>query len=331
MKFSKLSLLALMSVKSATLQAETITTAEIVSLTTSAVMSCAEYRPVGVCFWLRCTLAGCDIETSVKFAHYNPELTFQTYRDAENPPWSEAEALMDLGMMNYNGSLVTTILETMGAGLGELGGGAGSENKAASHSNLTFTLTDAFGNPAVLLASAMASTGYVCDPDLTPFYPYYISNMDLVSWRFGIPEMFYPESLNPFGNELGSTTYNWGGYYPRIGYVTNHDPLKESGLIAFRAAHFITRDNQDHIYTSIDRSGGSGWWPPGPLTENSGKWQQLSPKGETSCHFFPLSASTGPSDGLNSYRSDDGAHVWNLWREYKCCERRGAFLYDVEW
>lgn len=312
-------------------KADTITTAEVVTKTSSAFFNCAEYELIGTCFWLKCTISGCTILTSVKVTHYNPEITIQTYRDAEKPPWTETQLILDTMQAGHDGSLVSVILETMGSGLGELGGGGGSENKAASHSNMTFTLTDAFGNPVMLASKVIGSLGFVCDPNLIPMYPYYISNLDTVAWRFGIPEMLYPESLNPFGHNLGSNSYNWGGYYPRIGHVTNHDLVKESGLIAFRSAHFITRRNQSHVYTTIDQSNREGFWPPGPLTENTGKWQQLAPKGETSCKTFPLNAGTGPSDGLAGYRSDDGAHVWNLWRRYKCCKDRGDFLYDIEW
>jgi integrating conjugative element protein (TIGR03756 family) len=312
-------------------KADTITTAEVITKTTSAFFNCADYEVVGVCFWLYCTITGCTVKTSAKVAHYNPEITTQTYRNAEKPPWVETRVMLDAMQAGHDGSLISIILDTMGAGLDELGGGAGSENKAASHSNMTFTLTDSFGNPVLLASKVIGASGYVCDPKLTPMYPYYVSNLDTVAWRFSIPEMFYPQSLNPFGSLLGSNSYNWGGYYPRIGHVTNHDLVKESGLIAFRSAHFLSRRGESHVYTSIAQNSREGFWPPGPLTKSSGKWQQLAPKGEASCKTFPLSAGTGPSDGLSGYRSDDGAHVWNLWRRYKCCKDRGDFLYDIEW
>lgn len=331
LKPAVLSILVTLSLSVGGVRADTITTDQVITRTTAAFFNCADYQVVGVCFWLYCTWTGCTIRTSAKVAHYNPELTMQTYRNAQEPPWTETRQILALTQSDYDGSLVSTILSTMGSGLDELGGGGGSENKAASHSNMTFTLTDSFGNPVMFASSVASMSGYVCDPKLTPMYPYYISNLDTVSWRFGIPEMFYPESLNPFGSLLGSNSYNWGGYYPRIGHVTNHDEIKESGLIAFRSGHFITRRNQDHIYTSIDQNDSEGWWAPDPLTVSSGRWQQLAPKADTSCRTFPLSADMGPSDGLQSRRSDDGAHVWNLWRQYKCCQDRGSFLYDVEW
>ena len=321
----------IMTVVISPVKAEKINTTQVIDRTLSAFVSCADYAIVGVCFWLRCGWSGCKVVTTPKVAHYAPDLAVQTYRDAEDPPWKETASILNAMSADHDGSLIATILSTMGSGLDELGGGAGTENKAASHANMTFTLTDSFGNPLIPALSSLGIFGLVCTPKLTPMYPYYISNLDTVAWRFGIPEMLYPQSLTPIGYELGSIDYNWGPYYPRIGHVTNHDGLKESGLIAFRSVHFITRKNQSHIYTSTQQKQKAGFWPPGPLTETSGKWQQISPKAETSCHYMPMPMTVGSSDGKAGYRSDDGNHVWNFWRRYSCCRRGGQwFLGSVD-
>lgn len=322
---------SLVSMAATPVQAETINTAQVISRTTAAFFSCADYEIVGVCFWLKCGWSGCKIRTSPLVEHYSPDLTVQTYRDAEDPPWTETKTIMSAMQADHDGSLISIILNTLGSGLGKLGGGGGSENKAASHSNMTFTLTDSFGNPLMYASKVIGAFGFTCTPRLTPMYPYYISNLDTVAWRFGIPEMIYPQSLSPVGWELGSLSYNWGPYYPRIGHVTNHDLLKESGLIAFRSVHFISRTGQPHVYTTINQNGGSGFWPPGPLEENSGLWQQISPVAETSCHYLPMSMNLLPADGKSAYRSDDGNHVWNFWRRYKCCQKRGSFITKIEW
>lgn len=312
--------------------AEKINTAQVISRTASAFFSCADYSVVGLCFWLRCGWSGCRVRTSLKVSNYAPDLTVQTYREAEDPPWTETKQLMSAMQADHDGSLTRTLLSALDSPLSALGGGGGSENKAASHSNMTFTLTDAWGNPLMFATRAISSLGFVCDPRLTPMYPYYLSNLDTVAWRFGIPEMLYPQSLSPVGWELGSPQDNWGPYYPRIGHVTHHDVLKESGLIAFRSVHFITRRHQPHVYTSTDQgSGGRGWWPPGPLEENAGKWQQISPYAEDTCHYLPMSTASLPFDGRSAYRSDDGNHVWNFWRKYTCCQKRGNWIGDINW
>lgn len=308
-----------------------INTSQIISRTSAAYLNCADYSIVGVCFWLKCGWSGCKIRESVMVRHYVPDIVVQTYRDAEDPPWTETRALMTAAQSDHDGSLIATILSTMGSGLNELGGGGGTENKAASHSNMTFTLTDSWGHPMLAMTSILSQFGYVCSPRLTAMYPYYISNLDIVAWRFGIPEMFYPQSISPVGWELGSLTYNWGPYYPRIGHVNNHDVLKESGLIAFRSVHFISRRNEPHVYRTIAQSNSRGFWAPGSLTETSGKWQQIEPRAESSCHYLPMSMGISPSDGKGGYRANDAGHVWNFWRQYRCCQRRGSWIGSIYW
>ena len=45
------------------------------------------------------------------------------------------------------------------------------------------------------------------------------------------------------------------------------------------------------------------------------------------------SASPGDAEGVGGGRVDsEGDYVWNLWRPYKCCQRRGQwFLFDIDW
>ena len=76
-------------------------------------------------------------------------------------------------------------------------------------------------------------------------------------------------------------------------------------------------------------------WSPGPLVEkdrSTGTWQMLVPQPESSCSVFgtnDLASLTGWGGG----RVDsEGDYVWNLWRPYKCCRRRGQwFLLSIDW
>ena len=70
-------------------KAASITTSEIVARTTDAVMSCMQWMPIGVCFWLRCSLYECSVETSVKVGHYNPDLVVSSYNELGGNPWDE--------------------------------------------------------------------------------------------------------------------------------------------------------------------------------------------------------------------------------------------------
>lgn len=322
--------------------AERINTAEVITRTSEAFLSCADFELAGGCMWwrLKCGWRGCRLRTTVtlKIEHYVPDVTFQAYKNAQSTPWRETGTIMTAVQADYDGSIISTILGTMGSGLDELGGGGGTESRATTHSNMTFTLVDAFGNPTNRVLSSLGSfAGLTCRSRLTSMYPYYISNLDTVAWRFGIPEMFYLESLNPFGSLLGDQTFNYGGYYPRIGHATNHDEFKEGALAVFRSGHFVSRRSQSHIYTSISNQGVSksqgfyGVRPP-ETSLTSGKWQQISPAKDDDCHFMPLPISTtNPKDGKRSYRSDDGNYVWNLWRRYRCCQKPSGWRYLTDW
>ncbi len=76
-------------------------------------------------------------------------------------------------------------------------------------------------------------------------------------------------------------------------------------------------------------------WSPGPLVEkdnSTGIWQMLAPEPESSCDVFginDLASLTGWGGG----RVDpEGDYVWNLWRPYQCCRRRGQFfLLNIDW
>jgi len=50
---------------------------------------CIEYQVVGICFWLRCTNFGCDVETSVKVRHFIPETVVSSYSVTGQNPWTE--------------------------------------------------------------------------------------------------------------------------------------------------------------------------------------------------------------------------------------------------
>jgi len=334
------------AVASAPAQAERINSAQLISRSLDAFLNCASWDLTGGCVWYRwkCGWTGCRLKltTTLKVEHYVPDVTFQTYKNAQETPWKETGAILAGAQAEYDGSIISTILSAMGSGVDELGGGGGTESKAASHSNMTFNLVDAFGNPANSVLGQFASfspIGGVCKSRLSAYYPYYISNLDTVAWRFGVPEMIYLESLNPFGSLLGTQDFNYGGFYPRVGHSTNHDELKESALTTFRAAHFVSRRSQAHIYTTIssednvNRRKKEGYHglktgDQGAISLTAGKWQQVSPAAETSCNYMPLPISSiNPTDGKSNYRSDDGHYVWNLWRRYECCKKPSGWSY----
>ena len=312
----------------------TITTPEIVAQTTSAALTCMRWMPVGICFWLRCSIYECDVETSIKVGHYQPDAVVSSYNELGSNPWVEIRGTLGLAQKTAAngilGSLLAVPIESAG---NRTEGGQGNRD----HRNLIFRETDVIGHPVSSLSSIVASTGYLCNSQTTSFFPYFLSGLDALSWRMGIPEMLYPASLIPGLREIGNwPLQTWGGVYPRTGWTTQAEEPKAAAINAQRAGDIVTRLKQPHVYVPIRGGAGAGQkvWPPGPLVEDdprTGEWQMLLPKAESGCAVFgtnDLASLTGWGGGrLDS----EGDYVWNLWRPYTCCQRRGAFLFDINW
>lgn len=109
----------------------------------------------------------------------------------------------------------------------------------------------------------------MCPSDVDPFYPYYLSGTNILSWRYKVPEIIYPQTYIPFSNSTTIGTLfpggsdnpladnplsslaeiqNYGSVYPRNGYSLQAHPVKAAAVAAFRAAHVVTRPGQPHIY-----------------------------------------------------------------------------------
>ena len=60
------------------------------------------------------------------------------------------------------------------------------------------------GHPGGATFSRFASaSGYVCPGATVPLVPYFLSTLDAIGWRHGIPEQVYPEALVPGLREVG--------------------------------------------------------------------------------------------------------------------------------
>ncbi|HHF5508092.1 TPA: TIGR03756 family integrating conjugative element protein [Haemophilus influenzae] len=274
-------------------------------MASSASTSCLDYKVVGTCFWLFCTKFGCKIRTSTKIKHYIPEVVVSSYNHQAQNPWVE---------MNFLSN-------------GVKGGDYQSPHK--DYTQATFKNVDVIGHPQGAISQMLNSTGYYCKSQTTPFVPYYLSGLDFLAWRFGVPEMVYPEALIPGMREIRADGDTWGNIYPRAGTVTQVHDYKASAVTAHRVADVVTNTFQPHVYIPIakkDNQSNGEWFPP-PVKEGDAKthkWQQLHPVTSQSCAIFP--------DNPPSMLSENGSYAWALWRPYKCCKKRGqTFLYSIDW
>lgn len=281
-----------------------ITTPEIAASALSP--DCVNYRVVGLCYWLYCTPFGCTVRTSVKVSHFRPDLVVSAYSNTGQNPWAEM-------------SLLSPALP----GIAE-GGGDTNPRAASQHSKIRFKNADAIGFPAGdELATFFTQFGYICSPSSQPFQPYFLSQLDTLAWRSGVPEMTYPEALTPGMREVGKSGDMWGNLYPRAGAISQMHDYKAAAVIAQRVADLVTRTGQSHIYTPLTASSRAGYWPPTPVIEGDSdnhRWQMLTPKKSAACSVFPDGSAT---DTYADKLAEDGAYAWTLWRPYKCCPRRG--------
>ncbi|AHK18429.1 conjugal transfer protein [Yersinia similis] len=292
------------------LTASGINSAQIIAGSLSP--SCLEYRVSGICYWLFCSVWGCKIRTSVRVSHYVPNAVISSYAQTGANPWSEVSVL---------GTGISGVAQ---------GGGNNEQKRGSRKNNLRFKNTDAIGHPALatpMFNHFLGSMGYSCAGSARAFVPYFISTLDGLVWRSGLPESLYPEALIPGIREIGSTVMGdlWGNIYPRSGFVTQVNDYKAAAVIAQRTADIITRTGQIHVYNPMTVNKRDGYWPPEPVTENTGtknhQWQQLVPTVSSSCAVFPHH---------NNPIAADGAYAWALWQPYSCCKKRGQrFLFST--
>ncbi len=310
-----------------------ITTPSIITQTTAGVLSCMQWMPVGVCFWLRCSLSSCRVRTSIKVGHYNPDFGVSTYNELGRNPWAEIRTILGLAQKTAATGLLGALFPVPIDSAGNRTDGTSKRD----HKNLVYRETDAIGHPLSSLSGLVAGVGLLCPSQTTAFFPYFQSGLDALSWRQAVPEIFYPASFIPGLRELGTwPLQTWGGVYPRTGWTTQAEEPKAAAINAQRAGDIVTRIGQPHVYVPVTGSSGSGRvWPPGPLVEKdrgTGTWQMLVPRVESSCKVFgtnDLASLTGWGGGRVDRAGD---YVWNLWRPYQCCRRRGQwFLFSIDW
>ena len=327
--------LLMLSLMLATLiaRAGAISTTEIVSKTVDATFACMQWTPVGLCFWLRCSYFECDVESSLKIGHYNPDFVVSSYNELGRNPWDEIRSVLggiqEAAAKGILGRLSDLPIDSAG---NRTEGTADNRD----HKNLVFRETDVIGHPWQIFSGTFPQ--YLCASQAEPFRPYFQSGLDAQSWRHAIPEIFYPASFTPGLRELGDwPLQTWGGVFPRTGWTTQAEEPKAAALNAQRAGDIVTRERQPHVYVSLDDPDAKDQriWPPEPLREtdaSTGIWQMLIPKSDSDCAVFGLNDLDSPAGWSGGRVDEEGDYVWNLWRPYKCCEREGQlFLFDIDW
>ena len=311
--------------------AGSLTTAQIVARTSDAALACMRWMPIGMCFWLRCSVSGCKVKVSLKVGHYQPDAVVASYNELGGNPWEEIRAVLGPVQETAAGGLLGGLLNVPP---GSSGNRTGSLKE---HRTLVFREVDVIGHPLDTLSGLITTTGYLCQAQTTAYVPYFQSALDALAWRTDIPEMLYPESLVPGLREIGSwPVQSWGSVYPRSGWVLQAEEPKAAAVLAQRAGDIVTRTHQPHVYVPMTGGSSSGQkvWRPGPLLEDdpdTGEWQMLHPIPESECSRFGIN-DLAQVAGWGGGRVDPGGdYAWTLWRPYSCCRDRGSFLFEIRW
>jgi integrating conjugative element protein (TIGR03756 family) len=320
---------------SAFAQAATLSTPRIVAETARAIPACLHWRPIGTCFWLRCNLGGCSVRTSLKVGHYRPDLVVSVYNVLGQNPWTAIRGTLGQAQRAAATGLLGRLLPVPVDSAGNRTEGSFGHR---DHKNLLFRETDAIGHPLGALADVVDEVGLLCPSETTAFVPYFQSALDALAWREAVPESFYPASLIPGLREIGTwPLQTWGSVHPRTGWTTQAEEPKAAAINAQRAGDIVTRRDQPHVYRPVVETDASSLkiWSPGPLREKdpaTGTWQMLLPEPEHSCAVFGVDDRASLTGWGGGKVDPEGDYVWNLWRPYQCCPRRGQFfLFSVDW
>jgi integrating conjugative element protein (TIGR03756 family) len=289
--------------------------------------SCHNYCITGACVSIKCSIFGCDLTTSVRVKHHNPDLVISVYDESGDNPFVEAGLIYD--SIEENGlSLLIKSITNIGAG----GNGHRTEGgNVYADQSLRYKEATAVGNPLATFSEIFSAADLFCPSEATPLVPYFSSSLDAITWRLGIPEYLYLANLLPGARVVGNGfTQQWGPVWPRTGFIVQKDDVKASAVVAQRVANIVTRSGQPHVYVGLNGNGYNRTWLPGEAKENSKSalWQMLAPKSDNQCYSFGRNDvfSTPWSQGRTS---EDNSYAYSLWRPYECCRVKGSLLYTT--
>lgn len=304
---------ALTSATPAVADIDTINTMDIMNITASC-DGCADWQFIGMCFWLRCSGFSCSVRESPKISQYNPDLLVATY-STQSPldvvrgvnPIEDATISMD---EKTDESTSSPLIETY----------------------LDFKHAEIFVNPSVVPINIIAdSTDWFCKSGVEiPYFPHFLSAIDPM-WNEPQVENFFPQAIMGLPKFRSRIPLGyWAPVYPRCGWGSHPVDAINGFVAAHRAADITTSRGAPHVYLPPGTNCGNRCWRPGPIREgrlSTHKFQMLHPVGSTSGRL--VGGGTSWANGKN--RRGDEAYAWTLWRPYKCCRRKGSFLFSIDW
>ena len=248
---------------------------------------CTQFRVVGVCIWIVCTTFGCDIDVTIKYGHFNPDVMVSITNEQ---------------------------------GVDRVEDSVRKDTHNRNHNNLIYQDAKAYGHPLTgqIYCPSNTSAGgqYFSSKIDIPVWRY--GGLDTLTTAALIP------GQREIGAWPINT---WGALYPRTGWTTQHSEAKAAAVVAQRVGDIITRSGEPHVYRSILGSpifiaDQKLTWSPSHLEENSneeGWWQPTTPKLEQ-CTLFGINDTTDKTGWGGGRMAKNGEYRHALWRPYSCCE-----------
>ena len=258
--------------------------------------SCLNYCITGVCTFIQCTPAGCNLSFSPQIEHRSPDLIVVA-RNGDYYPFPYTKKLADL--------LKRSKLQD------EISAGATTSSKRNRASSLFFSEVEIIGQPIDI---ADLAPDLLCNATTKALLPYYLSAVDSWAWRSGIPDLL--GLLAGKFSSLNTGNTGFGHLWPRKGFSLNTSIADHARLSVLRA-YSIIEDGGWNIGVRIPRAKGdtTRLQYTAKQLESAQCWQQIAPVISKDCH------------SLSEMRTESsGNEAWLLWSNYQCCTRNPGKL-----
>lgn len=247
-------------------------TASIVTTTVKGLPSCLAYQITGVCFFLKCKISGCSIETSIRVSHYVPDAVVSTYNAPAQHPWTDVGRPVAQTLERAGSSIMGFLLDS-------------SANTAREAQEVvTFKSADAIGNP---VGSIMAGGGSFEFPDANELANFHSRELPRIMQQWasvptdmgnGALEGARATAMNPSAllGDAGSLVSQIGATFDNIGNAGQLDiggvvdSLTSSGSADSMGGPPSYQQLLDQVHGALEQSGitslnsgGSGFLCPG--------------------------------------------------------------------
>jgi len=275
------------------------------------------YHVIGTCGWWNSGIPP-YMSITLKVNEFVPSAVVSVYNKLGSNPFSIVNKLYD-PLLSKAGE---TTARTMSGHKISTSRYSGSN---AGSSMQMFKQVDIIGDPALVFFQNYFFLPLI-PPMTQPMHPYYSSLLDTYMWHTPyLDDVTHPQGLIPGVDDEGSLIDEWGGMYPRIGYITQPIDYKGSAVLALRALNITNSDVPEHIYWPMHTGGGACGpdckvWPFEQNDFSNIKFQELYPiETDSANKSFGTDHLANLKYGYSQLKAGGGNYVWVMWQHYRGC------------